>query len=89
MSFNIYPRSYEDQLEYKEWLSELIALTEQELPTPKPKNKSKKIGKKHITSHSSRPQKAASAEFSVLPKRCCILDSDHYTCYYTCYFRGG
>ncbi len=33
----------EDQLEDKEWLRELIALTEQELSMPKPKNKSKKI----------------------------------------------
>ncbi len=29
----------EDQLEDREWLSELIALTERELPTPKPKKK--------------------------------------------------
>lgn len=35
----------EDQLDDNEWLSELIKLTEQELPTPKPKNKSKKIVK--------------------------------------------
>lgn len=31
----------EEQLEDKEWLSELIVLTEQELPAPKPKNKKK------------------------------------------------
>jgi TfoX/Sxy family transcriptional regulator of competence genes len=35
----------EDQLDDNEWLSKLIALTEQELPTPKSKNKSKKIVK--------------------------------------------
>ena len=36
----------EDQLEDREWLSELIALTEKELPKPKPKKKkSKKIVK--------------------------------------------
>ena len=29
----------EDQLEDREWLSELIALTEKELPKPKPKKK--------------------------------------------------
>ncbi len=29
----------EDQLEDREWLSELIRLTERELPTPKPKKK--------------------------------------------------
>ena len=33
----------EDQLEDREWLSKLIELTEQELPEPKPKKKSKKI----------------------------------------------
>ncbi len=36
----------EDQLEDREWLSELIAITEKELPKPKPKKKkSKKIAK--------------------------------------------
>jgi TfoX/Sxy family transcriptional regulator of competence genes len=33
----------EDQLEDREWLSKLIELTEQELPEPKPKKKSKKV----------------------------------------------
>ena len=32
----------EDQLEDKEWMSRLIRLTEEELPEPKPKRKSKK-----------------------------------------------
>ncbi|MBU1240598.1 competence protein TfoX, partial [Myxococcota bacterium] len=36
----------EDQLEDREWLSQLIALTEQELPEPKPKNTSKKTSKR-------------------------------------------
>ena len=36
----------EDQLEDREWLSELVALTERELPMPKPKKKkSNKSGK--------------------------------------------
>ena len=35
----------EDQLEDREWLSQLITLTEQELPEPKPKNKIKKTVK--------------------------------------------
>ena len=35
----------EDQIEDREWLSELITLTEQELPEAKPKKKSKKINK--------------------------------------------
>ena len=33
----------DDQLEDREWLSKLIELTEEELPKPKPKKKSKKI----------------------------------------------
>ena len=32
----------EDQLEDREWMSDLIALTEKELPKPKPKKKKKK-----------------------------------------------
>ena len=35
----------QDQFEDREWLSELIALTENELPKPKKKKKSKKISK--------------------------------------------
>lgn len=35
----------EEQLEDKEWIGSLIALTEKELPEPKPKKKSKKSGK--------------------------------------------
>ena len=35
----------EDQIEDREWLGELIARTEQELPEPKPKKKRKKIVK--------------------------------------------
>ena len=36
----------EDQVEDKEWLSELVRLTEQELPKPKPKKKARKAMKK-------------------------------------------
>jgi len=36
----------EEQLEDEDWISQLIALTEKELPLPKPKRKSKKKGKK-------------------------------------------
>lgn len=33
----------EDQIEDRQWLSELIALTEQELPDPKPKKRKKSV----------------------------------------------
>ncbi len=35
----------EENIEDKEWLSELVRLTEKELPQPKPKKKRKKSGK--------------------------------------------
>lgn len=37
----------EEQIEDSEWLSELIAITEKELPTPKPKAKKKPIKQWH------------------------------------------
>ena len=37
----------EDQMEDRDWISNLIALTEKELPEPKPKKKSKKRGAKN------------------------------------------
>ena len=38
----------EEQLEDKEWISNLIRLTEKELPEPRPKKKSKKKSGKNI-----------------------------------------
>ncbi|NOY70477.1 MAG: TfoX/Sxy family protein [Deltaproteobacteria bacterium] len=36
----------EDQIENRDWISNLISITEEELPTPKPKPKKKKTRKK-------------------------------------------
>jgi len=36
----------EDQIENRDWISNLISITEEELPTPKPKSKKKKTRKK-------------------------------------------
>ncbi len=35
----------EDQIEDRDWISKLIELTEQELPTPKPKKAKKRVSK--------------------------------------------
>jgi len=36
----------EDQIEDRDWISNLISITEKELPTPKPKSKKKKTKRK-------------------------------------------